>query len=149
MRAGCIILEIDLAQLRNQSAESLPLPGDLDLAEWLNLVRIQDMPGISDTGSENDISIRVSSTLPAIKAITHFALPRDLSAIMPGLLAHFTPWHAGWGQIWVVHLQHNVRFLGGGYCCCLAFHRCHCLHSCASSLPGLASRHRMLLGLRE
>ena len=59
MRAGCIILEIDLAQLRNQSTESLPPPGDMDLVDWLNLVQLQDMAGASDIGTENAISIKV------------------------------------------------------------------------------------------
>ena len=59
MRAGCIILEIDLAQFRNQSTESLPPPGDMDLVDWLNLVQLQDMAGASDIGTENAISIKV------------------------------------------------------------------------------------------
>lgn len=60
MRAGCIIIELELAQLQNHSTESLSPPGDTDLVEWLNLVQIQDMAGINDIGCENTISIKVS-----------------------------------------------------------------------------------------
>ena len=61
MRAGCIIMELDLAQLRNHDAESLSPPGDMDLVDWLNLVQLQDMAGASGIGSGNAISIKVSS----------------------------------------------------------------------------------------
>ena len=61
MRAGCIILEIDLAQLQNHNAESFSPPGDMDLVDWLNLVQLQKMAGASDIGAGSVISIKVSS----------------------------------------------------------------------------------------